>query len=256
MFYNPVEFLTNANIYESRHVALNNIYAGAQNIPDNKSVFKIIGGKGIFLKITSQYSTIPYKFNQKKIKPIFYNIYDLRDYLQDSKPYTIKDFRDNLLNSQHRIMLLSGDTIFKIRNPNRLIFTEMSYPIALTFSLKDDAKIVIEDPSTKVEKYEIGDNLCYAYKQNNTYVSSVNTKYIDIIDYYNLDYDENNNNNIVTFNKITDIDTLIEKNKPFQKILVTRLQEAIFNIIKPTNLDFSKYYNDYMTKQNTAKNSK
>lgn len=155
MYYNPISVISNYdNMYNTRTPMMDNFFAGATNIPDNKTIFKIIGGKGVFLKTYSQYNTIPYSLSKKKNNNLVYNMYDLRDYFTENPNFSIDDFMKimNQSSQNGRIMVLSGDTTYKIRNPNRQIFSESSYPILITYQLNDKINIYIENPTEKVEK--------------------------------------------------------------------------------------------------------
>ncbi|CCU56282.1 ss/dsDNA binding protein VP8 (Cop-L4R) [Mythimna separata entomopoxvirus 'L'] len=250
MYYNPIHVLTNCdNIYGGRTTYIDNFYAGAGNIPDNKTIFKIIGGKGVFLKTYSQYDTIPYTTAvKKKNNYLLYNIYDLRDYLQDNPSFSIDDFMKimNQSSQNDRIMLLSGDTTYKIRNPNRQIFTDSSYPILITYQLNDKINIAIENPNEKLEKYPIPSDVCYVYKQKDTYVMSVDVNQVEVKDVYYIttDVDENNVNNIKSI-KINDFSKSLERYPTYRKILVTKLIDFINQNIKPSMFNFSEYFNKY-----------
>ncbi|AAG02767.1 30K virion protein [Betaentomopoxvirus amoorei] len=255
MYCNPIAFISDFdNSYAGRVRYIDNFIAGATNIPDNKTIFKIIGGKGVFLKTNSQYNTIPYTSpTKKKNNYLVYNIYDLRDYISENSKFSINDFMNNINNSSqnNRIMVLSGDTKYKIRNPNRLIFSDTSYPILVTYNLNDKINISIENPNEKVEKYEIPEDVCYVYKQKDTYVMSVNVKRLTPVDIYYIttEVDQNNSNNIKSI-KIEDTSEPLEIHPSYRKILVTKLVDFINQNIKPTNFNFSEYFDKYI---NTTK---
>nr|AAC33826.1 30K virion protein [Heliothis armigera entomopoxvirus] len=255
MYYNPIDVLTNCdNLYATRTPYIDNFYAGAGNIPDNKTIFKIIGGKGVFLKTYSQYGTIPYTSAvKKKNNYLLYNIYDWRDYLSDNPSFPIDDFMKimNQSSQNDRIMLLSGDTAYKIRNPNRQIFTESSYPILITYKLNDKINIVLENPNEKLEKYPIPKDVCYVYKQKDTYVMSVDINQVEPVDVYYIttDVDDNNLNNIKSI-KIDNLSKPLERySTSYRKILVTKLIDYINQNIKPTMFNFTEYFNKFISEK-------
>ncbi|CCU55676.1 ss/dsDNA binding protein VP8 (Cop-L4R) [Choristoneura biennis entomopoxvirus] len=250
MYYNPISIISNYdNAYSSRVSYVDNFFAGATNIPDNKTIFKIVGGKGVFLKTYSQYNTIPYTSpTKKKNNYLVYNIYDLRDYLGDNPNFSIDDFMNiiNKSSQNDRIMVLSGDTTYKIRNPNRQIFSDTSYPVLITYQLNDKINISIENPNEKVEKYPIPKDVCYVYKQKDTYVMSADVNQLTPVDilYITTEVDENNLNNVSSI-KINDTSKPLERYPFYRKVLVTKLVDFINQNIKPTMFNFSEYFNKY-----------
>lgn len=250
MFYNPVQVLTDPNLYGSRFLYFDACGGAQQNAPDNKSIMSIVGRKKLYIKTSSKYESVPCENNESKL--VFYNIYDLRDYIiKDS--YSIKDFMQELLESK-RIILLSGNSKFKFRNPNRTVFSTNSHPILITFTFKDNVKIVVENPNVKVDSYNIPDDVAYVYKQKDTFVMSVKGDKAIILDIYDINLESQNKKNEIIFSKLDKkrINKPLDSNVAFTPLPIALLSQSISEKIKPSKLDLDSVF----TKINTVINSK
>ncbi|BAO49456.1 ssDNA/dsDNA binding protein [Alphaentomopoxvirus acuprea] len=248
MYESPATTISNYDLYSSRYVNLIDMFAGAASSSDKKSILRIIGKT--FIKDSSIY---PYIHYDKSIKDIIlYNIYDLRDYIKDNPEFTIQNFTNSLGTLKNRIMLLSGDTKFKCRYPNRTIFCDTSYPILITYTLNDDINIVIENPVDKIDKYQLSNDMAYIYKQQDTYVMSIDKDMTNIIKYYEI-YKQDNK---IMLSEISDISMPITPKDSYEPLLLKDIGPAIHDIIAPTIFNFDDYIsnkNEELVKSNKKK---
>lgn len=219
MYYNPLYSIINTS--KSVYIS-DNIIGGANKlfIPDNKSIIRILHKRSFTKKKT--------KYDSNKLKidnAIFYNIYDMRDFIINGKK-NINDFIELLM--KDRFSLLAGDSIISRNGTRKEIFSQSSYPILITFKMKPKLKYVIENPEQVLnETITIPENTVYAYKQIGTYVVSVSPSSLEID---SIKYIDNSKNKIKLVNVNTDKE--IEVKEDYNPILI----EDLNSIVKDLNI--------------------